>query len=314
MSWVAVGVAGATLVGGMMQADAAESAAESQSAASGKSIAEQRRQFNLTRQDMAPWRDTGELALGRLSGLLGLGSPTKNRLSAERAYLERYPSVKNSIWANDPMQHYVEGGLAYGNSWGAETDQEYAARMAREPNAVESADSGELMRKFTMADFQNDPVIQASMQFGLDEGRKGIERRSPLVGGYDSGATLKALTKFGTDYAGQQAGQSQARFVNDQTNQFNRLAAVSGIGQTAANTVAGAGMNSASNISNLISSQGNAQAASQIAQGNAYSNAINQGVGTIGSWWQQQQLLDQLKRQGQPGGTTTTPYYDRLDV
>ncbi|HEY4389625.1 MAG TPA: hypothetical protein VGN34_34725, partial [Ktedonobacteraceae bacterium] len=58
---------------------------------------------------------------------------------------------------------------------------------------------------------------------------------------------------------------------------FNRLTALSGIGQNATNTTANLGANTANNISSLQASAGNALAQSQIAGSNALSNAV-QGV------------------------------------
>lgn len=57
---------GASLVGGAMQADAQGDAADAQREATDRSIAEQRRQFDLTRGDFAPYRETGVNALRQL--------------------------------------------------------------------------------------------------------------------------------------------------------------------------------------------------------------------------------------------------------
>lgn len=66
MSWGLVAVAGATLVGGAMQSDAAGDASADQRAASEAGIGEERRQFDLTREDFAPFRAAGQRALGQL--------------------------------------------------------------------------------------------------------------------------------------------------------------------------------------------------------------------------------------------------------
>ena len=169
-----------------------------------------------------------------------------------------------------------------------------------------------LGRSFSMADLQNDPVYQTSFQFGLEEGRKGLERRAGAAGANDSGATLKALTRFGSDYAGQKAGESYNRFNTNQTNQFNRLATLAGIGQTANNQVGTSGMNMANNISGIQQGIGNAQAGSMIGQGNAWSGAA-QGAG---NWWSGNQQLNRMqenRNQGTPQWQQTSynnPYYD----
>jgi hypothetical protein len=104
-------------------------------------------------------------------------------------------------------------------------------------------------------------VVQLGYQSGLDLGTKALKSMAPLTTGLDSGAALKELTQFGTDYTGRtMAAGSQARFVADQGNTFNRLAAMAGIGQAGVTTSANAGTNAANNTTNLITSQANSGA------------------------------------------------------
>jgi hypothetical protein len=113
---------------------------------------------------------------------------------------------------------------------------------------------------------------------------------------------MKELTKFGTDYTGNMAAGSYGRFVGDQGNQFNKEAALAGIGQAATNTgvsagtatagnIAQTGMTAGTNIANLMSGQGNAGAAARIGGANAWTGALN----NISNWWQSQALLDRLQ-------------------
>lgn len=66
MSWGAVIGAAGAVVGGAMASKGAKDAAGSQSAATADAIAEQRRQYDLTRADFAPYRAAGAQALGQL--------------------------------------------------------------------------------------------------------------------------------------------------------------------------------------------------------------------------------------------------------
>lgn len=66
MTWGAVAVGGAALVGGMMSSNAASDAADTQAASTDRATGEQRRQFDLTREDYAPYREAGKQALGQL--------------------------------------------------------------------------------------------------------------------------------------------------------------------------------------------------------------------------------------------------------
>lgn len=66
MTWGFTAVAGATLVGGIMQSNAAGDAADAQREGTAASVGEQRRQFDLTREDYKPFRESGVRALGQL--------------------------------------------------------------------------------------------------------------------------------------------------------------------------------------------------------------------------------------------------------
>jgi hypothetical protein len=58
-------IGGSQLLGGMMQADAAESAAQAQAGAAGEGIAEQRRQFDAIQQLLAPYIQAGTGAINQ---------------------------------------------------------------------------------------------------------------------------------------------------------------------------------------------------------------------------------------------------------
>lgn len=157
---------------------------------------------------------------------------------------------------------------------------------------------GDLNKKFTLADFWDDPVTKASYQSGLDLGTKALNNSAARAGSLNSGGQAKALARFGTDYTGGQAAGSQARFVGDQNNTYNRLTGVSNIGQNAVNSGNTLGFNTAANIANQgnqlaqqsgtfrgqtagnIANSGNLMAtnAAQL-QGGAATNIANLGVG-----------------------------------
>ena len=143
---------------------------------------------------------------------------------------------------------------------------------------------------------QNDPGYQARLKLGTDA----IQRSAAARGGILTGGTAKALNQFGQDYASNEYGNVYNRaltgfqtdynqYNNDQNTIFNRLAAISGVGQNAANNLASVGQNTANAVSsNLLGTAANmgqqynnaaAANASGIAAGtNAWGNAIG-GVG-----------------------------------
>jgi hypothetical protein len=62
MSWAAVGVAGASVVSGMMGSSSAKKAARAQAAAIREATALQRQMYNTTRKDLSQYRDIGSTA------------------------------------------------------------------------------------------------------------------------------------------------------------------------------------------------------------------------------------------------------------
>jgi hypothetical protein len=68
MSWVATAIIGSTIISGV----ASSKAAKAQGKGVDASIAEQRRQFDLNRADLAPFVEGGVNALGRFLYLAGI--------------------------------------------------------------------------------------------------------------------------------------------------------------------------------------------------------------------------------------------------
>lgn len=285
MAWigVAASVAG-SLISSEMQSGAAEDAANAQGSATDAAVEEQRRQYDLTRSDLAPYRGTGRAALDQLSVLLGLrggaqaaGNRTYEDIRAE-LLKERQDLYRDKYGAEMADANPADLTAAL-----ARIDQVAKERFDRQGKALPGY--GDLTKKFTLADFWDDPVTKASYQQGLNQGTKAISNMAGAAGSRNSGATLKALTRFGTDYTGNQAAGSQARFVNDQTNLYNRMAGVAGTGQIATTNTAQMGQNTANTIGGMLTAQGNARGAAAISGANTASGGIQNAANTFGNWW-----------------------------
>lgn len=159
---------------------------------------------------------------------------------------------------------------------------------------------GSLTKNFQSSDLNADPVYQSGLQFGLGEGEKAINSRALASGQYDSGGTLKALSRYASDYGSTKAAESYNRFVTNQGNQYSRLSGIAGSGQNAANMTGQLGSQYAGAAGNTLTGIGNAQAAGQIGVG----NAISGGIGNAMNYYGQNQLLQQLSPGGQRNDTT----------
>ena len=147
--------------------------------------------------------------------------------------------------------------------------------IAANNKLTELMKNGQFDRRFSAQDLANDPVYNNGLKFGLDQGTQGINRQAAAGGSFLSGATLKALTKYGNDYGSTKANEAYNRFNTDQTNQYNRYAGLSGAGQQATNQVGAAGQNMANNISANQIGVGNANASGYMGGANAVSGGLN---------------------------------------
>lgn len=163
---------------------------------------------------------------------------------------------------------------------------------------------------------QNDP----GYKFRLSQGEGALENSAAANGSLLSGNTLEAQQKFGQDYASNEYNNVYARaqeqfkqrygiFENNQTNDFNRLSALAGGGQTAATTLGSEGQAAANNVSGIDLTTGAQQgqdlnnAAAARASGYVGSaNAWNSAFGGATNNLSQLAMLSQLFNSGGGGG------------
>jgi hypothetical protein len=146
-------------------------------------------------------------------------------------------------------------------------------------------ESGALTRQFTGADLPNDP----GYQFGLRQGEELLRNRAAASGNLYSGATGKALQRYGTDYAATKFNDAFNRDLQARQLRGNQLAGLSGTGQTAVGQLRVPDSSALNQIGQNIIGSGDAQAAAQLARGSSYGNAFNQVAGMGANYFRQQQ-------------------------
>lgn len=201
----AIGVGG-SLLASNAQSKAAKSAANASQAAADAATAEQRRQYDLARQDQMPWLQAGTKALGSYADLLG--------------------------------------------------------------------QNGDAQRAAAMAQFQASP----DYNFRLNEGARALTARNAALGIQDSGAAQRSALQYSQGLASQEYG-----------NYASRLAALAGVGQTAANNNAQVGQNYANSVGNLYQNNARNLMSSYADRGQAQSDMWGSlagiGGGLIGQYW-----------------------------
>jgi hypothetical protein len=142
---------------------------------------------------------------------------------------------------------------------------------------------------FGMGQFQQDP----GYAFRLSEGQKGLDRQAAARGGLISGGALKAAQRYGQEMGSQEYTNAFNRYQIERQARLNPLQSLAGFGQTSVNQLGQAGQNYATNVGNLMTSAGAAQAAGQVGA----ANAITGGLGTYLNYNQGNNLLNALQNQ-----------------
>lgn len=124
MAWVAVAVAGGTLIGGYMSAnaqqDAAATAAGAQTQASEAGIAEQRRQFDAVKALLQPYVDAGGGALTGQKNLVGLNGAQPQTDAINSIASGPQMTAMTQVGENAILQNAsATGGLRGGNTQAA---------------------------------------------------------------------------------------------------------------------------------------------------------------------------------------------------
>ena len=138
----------------------------------------------------------------------------------------------------------------------------------------------------------NDLYADPSYQFRLNQGMQAVQRSAAAKGGLLSGGALKGLSDYAQNSASQEYNNAYGRWNNDNTNTFNRLSSVAGLGQTANQATAQNGQAATGNITNLVTQGANAQAAGTVGSANDISGSLNNGINT----WMQYNMLSKLAK------------------
>ena len=131
---------------------------------------------------------------------------------------------------------------------------------------------GDLSSGFMPANFmtQMDP----GYNFRFEEGMKALERKMAASGMTQSGAAMKAATRYGQDYASNEFNNAFQRYQTSRNATLNPLMG----GSAATNTLTTALGGMGNQISENQLGAGNARASGYVGGANAWSNAISGGL------------------------------------
>lgn len=134
------------------------------------------------------------------------------------------------------------------------------------------ANSGYLTAQPTMNDLT---TLMPNYKFGLDQGMGQFNSQLNATGGAVSGNAIQGGQQFAQDYAQNSLGNAFNMYQANRSNVVSNVNAYTGVGQQANQTVANAAAGTSANVSNTLSSIGNAQAAGTMGAANAQTSGLN---------------------------------------
>jgi hypothetical protein len=153
-------------------------------------------------------------------------------------------------------------------------------------------------------------------QFQLQQGNQAIQRSAAAQGGLLSGAAGKAMDQYSQGLAGTTYQNQLTDYLAQSNQQYNQLAGVAGLGQSAtqsANTTGTSAINSiGQNTIAGATGAANASASGLVGASNAFSS----GAGNLASYYQNQsnqQNLYSLMSAGQGYGTVPSAGMNMYD-
>ena len=297
-------------IGGMFgaskQADAAERSAQLQADAAKRAAELQNQQYQQTRQDLSPFMQAGQQAIGTLGQRLNSGyyDPTMSAQGGMQ-YAQGLPQYQQ--FGIDPMQQYQQASQPLNVN--LEQDPGYQYRMQEGTRALEgsAAARGGLFSGKTGKDLATFGQNLASQEYGQAYNRA-LQGRELQNQAYNQAFNQNLMNQQQGFGQALQSGQFQNQAYNQalqnelaqQQQGYNQLYNMAGIGQQAASQGGQFGQQAAQNIGQygMGAAQAQGQAGQQAAGawGGALQNFGNQLTSGLGSYLNYNMMQDYLNR------------------
>lgn len=142
-----------------------------------------------------------------------------------------------------------------------------------------TAPGGQFTHTFNNADLNSN--LAPNYQFQLDQGLGAVNNQNSVTGGLVSGNALKGINDYAQNFAGNAYQNAFNNYNVNQSNIFNRLSSIAGLGQTSVGQTTTAGQQYAGQIGSGQLAYGAATAAGTMGSAKAISGALN----NASSWY-----------------------------
>lgn len=258
---------------------AANKASKAGQGAANSQIAEAMRQFDITREDTAPYREIGQSALFRLSDLLGLDRSAPVR-PTEAQFTNNVESSGGYSGASIARGF---NGFGFGKKKKQNTyvfDRAgYDAAMSKYNSDIEAYNN----RKTGGALLENTP----GYQFRLSTGRTALDRLMS-AGDVTGGRRIKEALRYNQDFASNEFGA-----------EADRLFRASGIGGSGVNAATTAGNAATNQINQAYNNRANAVATGA----SGINSAIQGGINNMMTWNTYNDMMNRYPSGGYSGAS-----------
>jgi len=142
-----------------------------------------------------------------------------------------------------------------------------------------TADGGQFNHSFNASDLNSN--LAPNYQFQLNQGMGALTNQLTTQGGAVSGNALQGLESYAQNYASNAYQNAFNNYQTDQSNIFNRLSTIAGLGNAATSTSANSANSTGSGVASTTAASGAAQAAGITGASNSLSGALN----NASSWY-----------------------------
>ena len=175
----------------------------------------------------------------------------------------------------ETQNHAIDTATATSNKYYNEAkgyQQPYADMgLADTQKLNQQVNNGDFIDKSQFQFSQNDP----GYQYQLAQGNQAVQQNAASMGQMFSGATMKALSKYGNNMANQSYQQAYSRYQDqrnfNQTNLNNRYLQM--------NNLSNMGINANNNLTTMTTNQGQTLAGLDLARGNVNAQRVASNVG-----------------------------------
>ena len=291
------------------QATAAEKNAAIQGQLGQESLTAEEQQNQQNQANLQPWLQSGTNANATLQYLLGMGgqNPEQGGTTTSAGQNLTIPGVNGSV--SIPGVTTTKGTAATNLGAYGSLMQGYGGGQFNAPTAEQAR-------------------LTPGYQFGLQQGEGALQAGAAARGDLLTGGTQTALNQYGQNYADtnynnvynqalQTYNTNYNAWANQQASEYNKLAGMSGLGQTTAGQLNSEGLQSTGQIANTLNSTGqqigqqNTNAAAATASGYVGgANALSGGLTSGSNSLMQMMMMKSLLGGGSSGGNGNSDVND----